>query len=84
MAERIAKIGAESVGAVSLKSVATKNKITDTVVPIWELATTSSQVPEKAECFLAVNGKAESVIDHDERVLVGPEHFAPGGKYRCK
>lgn len=75
----------ESVGLVGLKNLATKNKITDTVVPIWDLATTSSKVPEKAEAFFAVNSGQESVVGgSDERVPVSPEHFAPGGKYRCE
>jgi hypothetical protein len=75
----------DSVGLVGLKSLATKNKLSDTVVPIWDLTTTSSKVPEKAEAFLAVNPGQESMVGAgDERVMVPKEHFAPGGKYRCK
>lgn len=75
----------DSVGLVGLKSLATKNKLTDSVVPIWDLTPTSSKVPERAEAFLAINSGQESVVGGgDERVIVPREHFAPGGKYRCK
>ncbi|KAJ4293978.1 hypothetical protein N0V90_007667 [Kalmusia sp. IMI 367209] len=72
----------EPVGLVGIKSLATKNKITDTVVPIWDLAEASSKAPENAQSFKAVNPGQESVVGGDERVLVRPQDIAPGGKYR--
>jgi hypothetical protein len=74
----------ESIGLDALKNLATKNKITDTVIPIWDLAPASAKVPDRAESFLLTNPGQESVVGSDERVLVSPEDFAPGGKYRCK
>jgi hypothetical protein len=75
----------DPVGLLGLNSLATKNKLTDTVVPIWDLTPTSAKVPERAEAFLATNPGQEAVVGgSDERTLVSPEHFAPGGKYRCK
>lgn len=71
-----------SVGLVGLHNTATKNKLTDTVVPLWDLESTNDSIPA-AESFNAVNPGAESVIGGDERVRVPKEHFAPGGKYRC-
>ncbi|KAH0564820.1 hypothetical protein GP486_001793 [Trichoglossum hirsutum] len=71
----------ESVGLVGLRSTATKNKLTDTVVPVWDLTSVSGSIPA-TESFNHTNPSAESVIGADERVRVGKEHFAPGGKYR--
>ena len=72
----------ESVGLVGLRNTATKNKLTDTVIPLWDLTSTGDGIPS-AEAFNHTNPNAESVIGDDERVLVSKEHFAPGGKYRC-
>ena len=74
---------AENVGLVGLRNTATKNKLTDTVVPLWDLDHASESIPS-AESFNHVNPGAESVIGSDERVRVNREHFAPGGKYRCE
>jgi len=75
----------KSIGLDGLKNLATKNKVTDTVVPIWDLTPASAKVPEHAESFLFTNSGQESVVGGgDERVLVSPDHFAPGGKYRCE
>ncbi|KAK6075472.1 ATP synthase F1 [Seiridium cupressi] len=71
----------ESIGLVGLRNTATKNKLTDTVVPLWDLQPTADTVPS-AESFNFTNPAAESVIGDDERVKVSPEHFLPGGKYR--
>ncbi|KAI1854417.1 hypothetical protein JX265_012451 [Neoarthrinium moseri] len=71
----------ESIGVVGLRNTATKNKLTDTVVPLWELQATAASVPS-AESFNFTNPGAESVIGDDERIKVSPEHFLPGGKYR--
>ncbi|KAK7976389.1 hypothetical protein PG989_014852 [Apiospora arundinis] len=71
----------ESVGLVGLRNTATKNKLTDTIIPLWELQSTADTIPA-AESFRFVNPGAESVIGDDDRVKVSPEHFAPGGKYR--
>jgi hypothetical protein len=72
----------ESVGLIGLNNTATKNKLTDTIVPIWDLATVSSGIPD-TESFYYTNTDSESVVGDDGRVLVSKEHFAPGGKYRC-
>jgi hypothetical protein len=72
----------ESVGLVGLRSTATKNKLTDTIVPLWNLTAVTGGIPA-TESFNHVNPGTESVIGSDERVRVGKEHFAPGGKYRC-
>lgn len=75
----------DTVGLVGLKNLATKNKITDTVVPIWDLKITDAKVPPKTECFLATNPGQESVVGgSDERIKVPAEDFMPGGKYRCE
>ncbi|KAK6854769.1 ATP synthase F1 [Apiospora arundinis] len=71
----------EGVGLVGLRNTATKNKLTDTIIPLWELQSTADTIPA-AESFRFVNPGAESVIGDDDRVKVSPEHFAPGGKYR--
>ncbi|KAK8119663.1 uncharacterized protein PG998_004289 [Apiospora kogelbergensis] len=71
----------ESIGLVGLRNTATKNKLTDTIIPLWELQSTADTIPT-AESFKFVNPGAESVIGDDDRVKVSPEHFAPGGKYR--
>ena len=73
----------ESIGLVGLRNTATKNKLTDTIIPLWELQSTADTIPT-AESFKFVNPGAESVIGDDDRVKVSPEHFAPGGKYRCE
>ncbi|KAK8054389.1 hypothetical protein PG996_013690 [Apiospora saccharicola] len=71
----------ESIGLVGLRNTATKNKLTDTIIPLWELQSTADTIPA-AESFKFVNPGTESVIGDDDRVKVSPQHFAPGGKYR--
>lgn len=73
----------ESIGLVGLRNTATKNKLTDTIVPLWDLESTSNKVPS-AESFSFTNAGAESVVGDDERQKVPPQHFMPGGKYRCE
>lgn len=73
----------ESIGLVGLRNTATKNKLTDTVVPLWDLESTSNKVPS-AESFNFTNPAAESVVGDDERQKVPSQHFMPGGKYRCE
>jgi hypothetical protein len=73
----------ESIGLIGLRNTATKNKLVDTIVPLWELQATAAEVPAP-EAFNFTNPGAESVIGDDDRVKVSPEHFQPGGKYRCK
>ncbi|KAK7991253.1 ATP synthase F1 [Apiospora saccharicola] len=71
----------ESIGLVGLRNTATKNKLTDTIIPLWELQSTADTIPA-AGSVKFVNPGAESVIGDDDRVKVSPQHFAPGGKYR--
>lgn len=73
----------ESIGLVGLRNTATKNKLTDTIVPLWDLESTSGKVPS-AESFSFTNAGAESVVGDDERQKIPPQHFMPGGKYRCE
>ena len=57
-----------------------------TLAAVWNLKPTSTKPPPPAESFSLDmrNESGESVVgDGDERVKVRPEHFAPGGKYRC-
>ena len=58
-----------------------------TLAATWELKPTSVTPPPPAESFSLdmKNESGESVVgDGDERVMVDPVHFAPGGKYRCQ
>ncbi|KAF2181690.1 hypothetical protein K469DRAFT_791321 [Zopfia rhizophila CBS 207.26] len=66
---------AENVSLVGLRNTATKNKLTDTVVPLWDLESTNDSVS---------TAKALNFIIGDERVRVPKKHFAPGGKYRSR
>lgn len=61
----------------------------DTVVSVWGLISTSSEseTPENVMPlpYRSSGTNDESVIGSvDSRKLVAKEHFAPGGKYRCK
>ena len=58
-----------------------------TLAAVWDVAPTQAQPPSPEAAFSLdmKNEDSESVIgDRDERLLVEPTHFAPGGKYRCR
>ena len=57
-----------------------------TLAAVWSLQSTRAQPPAPEATFSLdmKNESSESVIGDDQRVLVDKNHFAPGGKYRCK
>ncbi|XDG07022.1 hypothetical protein ABKA04_006637 [Annulohypoxylon sp. FPYF3050] len=60
------------------------NKITTTIAGVWDLETNKKDVVDtsKAVFIPHKNPGSESVVEGDDRTLVDPVHFAPGGKYR--
>ena len=55
------------------------------MIGTWTLNHTDERLPESAEPILtAPASTAETVFGEDNRRRVRDEHFAPGGKYRCK
>ncbi len=70
--------------AIALANTATLNKLTDTIVGVWDLEHPGDEHAPKAEAMLYTNPGDESVLGEDERQPVHPQDFGPGGKYRCK
>lgn len=63
---------------------AAANQLRTTIAGVWDLGQTSAQPPppESTLVLKRVLPGQESVLDGDERTLVDPQHYAPGGKYR--
>ncbi|KAI1106657.1 hypothetical protein F4804DRAFT_347607 [Jackrogersella minutella] len=78
-------IKAQDIDAVAISINAALNKITTTIAGVWDLETGKKGVPDasKAVFIPHKNPGSESVVDGDDRKLVDPAHFAPGGKYRA-
>ena len=58
-----------------------------TLAATWNLAPTPAQPPSPETAFsldMRNEGQESVVGDSDQRRLVDKDHFAPGGKYRCK
>ena len=58
-----------------------------TLAAVWDLNPSGAEppAPEAAISLDMKNEGTESVVgEGDERVKVGNDHFAPGGKYRCE
>lgn len=53
----------------------------------WDLSATDEKVVTKHISWAAgpvLAGEPESVLKSNLRTHVEPDHYAPGGKYRCK
>lgn len=68
----------------ALDNTAVVNRVTDTIVGVWDLKPTEEQAPESAVSYKYEAEGSESVVGTDERQKVSPADFAEGGKYRCK
>lgn len=79
-------IKVQDIDAQAVSINAALNKITTTIAGVWDLDTSKKEAPDanKAVFIPHKNPGSESVVEGDDRKLVDPTHFAPGGKYRCK
>ncbi|RDW87140.1 trypsin-like serine peptidase [Aspergillus mulundensis] len=50
-------------------------------IPVWDLKSSSSEVPDEVQHFRYVNGSA-SQLEQDNRTSVNRRDILPGGKYR--
>ncbi|KAI1090746.1 hypothetical protein F5B19DRAFT_484385 [Rostrohypoxylon terebratum] len=77
-------IKAQNIDAQAVTIKAALNKITTTIAGVWDLETNKKDVVDtsKAVFIPHKNPGSESVVEGDDRTLVDPVHFAPGGKYR--
>lgn len=81
-------------GLNSLKAIAVQN-LEDFTVPMWDLLADGLETHKPAtgikdsfylrnDTVTGLHDIKTNVIGPDQRRLVNPVHFAPGGKYRCK
>ena len=76
-------IEAKTVDSQALSINAAINKMTTTIAGVWDLGTTKNEVPKTTVFVAHKNAGAESVQEGDDRKLVEPRDFNPGGKFRC-
>ncbi|KAI0890714.1 uncharacterized protein GGS22DRAFT_194615 [Annulohypoxylon maeteangense] len=77
-------IKVQDIDAQAVSINAALNKITTTIAGVWDLETNKKdEVDTSRAVFIPhKNPGSESVVEGDDRKLVDPLHFAPGGKYR--
>ncbi|KAI1213792.1 uncharacterized protein F4807DRAFT_200103 [Annulohypoxylon truncatum] len=77
-------IKAQDIDSQAVTINAALNKITTTIAGVWDLETNKKDTVDtsKAVFIPHKNPGSESVVEGDDRMLVDPVHFAPGGKYR--
>ncbi|KAI1461738.1 hypothetical protein F4805DRAFT_243138 [Annulohypoxylon moriforme] len=77
-------IKAQDIDSQAVAINAVLNKITTTIAGVWDLETNKKdEVDTSRAVFIPhKNPGSESVVEGDDRKLVDPVHFAPGGKYR--
>lgn len=81
--EAAVTVNVQSLDAQALSINAITNKLRQTIAGVWDLNTTTAQPPQTTTFLAHKNPGEESVLEGgDERVLVEPKFFAPGGKYR--
>lgn len=76
---------AEMLGSEALNNIATLNQISDSYIGIWDLESTSNDVPTEVDFLPHKNFHFNSRITVvDKRQQVADTDIHPGGKYRCK
>ncbi|KAI2465066.1 hypothetical protein F4781DRAFT_435798 [Annulohypoxylon bovei var. microspora] len=77
-------IKVQDIDAQALSINAALNKITTTIAGVWDLETNKKEEVDTSRAVFIPhkNPGSESVVEGDDRKLVDPLHFAPGGKYR--